>query len=129
MKILVATSALQGQRASDFCFTEEGEPVAFPTECDSDQDIDGGCGCQRSLAGARSHRATTTVMVAEVDMSEQEYAEAITAAYRGSGWTYGEIERYGMVEELKAIAAEFETGAVLERRRGVTLTVREMEPE
>jgi hypothetical protein len=36
--------------------------------CDRDRDnIDGGCGCRRSLAGVVSRRATTTFKVAEID--------------------------------------------------------------
>lgn len=124
MRILVATSDLQGQRRSDFCWTEEGELVIFPMMCDGNDAIDGGCGCQRALAGADSRKATTTVKVIDADMSEQEYTKLVFAAYRQSGWSDDEITQYRLAEELQATAAIYEAGTVLERR-GPELTPRE----
>ena len=48
MKILTATRATQGQRASDFNCCIEGEVVTFVgvlRDTDRREDPDGGCGC------------------------------------------------------------------------------------
>ena len=58
-KVLTATAATQGMRKNDFSHTEEGELVTYGLECDCEQ-VDGVCGCKRSLVGRSTHKATTT---------------------------------------------------------------------
>ena len=61
MRVLVATSELQGQTPGDYAHTVTGELVtATVTQCDCPD-----CGCDRGFAGLASHRATTTAMVVE----------------------------------------------------------------
>jgi hypothetical protein len=65
MKVLTASNQTQGWRDNDFSWTVEGELVVFPPiECGRGT-IDDSCGCRRSMAGLVSHRATTTIKVAE----------------------------------------------------------------
>jgi hypothetical protein len=64
MKLLVATKQGQGQRKNDFFFCNDGEMVFFGSECSSGS-TDDNCGCHRSMCGAESAKATTTMMVAE----------------------------------------------------------------
>ncbi len=115
MKLLVATAQTQGDRSNDFNFCVEGELVWIAEACAADRrDPDGGCGCGRSFAGMNSHRATTTARVAELDIEFPHYAEALRSSLRVQGYlTSGAIPLAG---ELADIAAEFSTGAVLERR-------------
>ena len=61
MRVLVATTELQGQTPGDYAHTVTGELVtATVTQCDCPD-----CGCDRGFAGLASHRATTTAMVVE----------------------------------------------------------------
>ena len=115
MKLLVATAQTQGERSSDFNFCVEGELVWIAEPCTADRrDPDGGCGCGRSFAGMNSHHATTTARVAELDIDFPHYAEALRSSLKAQGYpTSGAIPFAG---ELADIAAEFPTGAVLERR-------------
>src|SRR5688572_27337393 len=76
MKVIVATSKLQGQRKSDFCHATEGELVVFPFQCDGEK-IDGPCGCRRSMSGIDSGKATTTMMVVEMEISSEEFRTKI----------------------------------------------------
>ncbi len=61
MRVLVATSKLQGAASGDDSWTVDGEPVlAEPIlECCRPQS----CGCGRGFPGLASARATTTAMV------------------------------------------------------------------
>lgn len=64
MKVLVATRRTQGCAEGDFSWTVEGELVRWPLmECASGP----ACGCERSFAGLASHRATTSVRVADME--------------------------------------------------------------
>lgn len=70
MRVLTATTRLQGSRPGDFCWTVDGELVYLGLVCQRDEDDpDGGCGCGRSFSGLNSHRATTTALVREVDFT------------------------------------------------------------
>ncbi|KNZ68650.1 hypothetical protein Tfer_2741 [Thermincola ferriacetica] len=119
MKILVATTETQGQRKSDFCFVPEGEIVTFGFECDSDKDnIDGGCGCRRSMVGIDCLRATTTCKVADVRLTKRQYIQKIQASLNKSG--FGRIiDTKKEAEELLRIANCFPVGAVVEKRGSV----------
>ena len=86
MEVLVATSDTQGARENDFNFCIEGELVTVGLVCAADeQDPDGGCGCGQAFAGLNSHRATTTAKVKEVDLSEDDYVEALRSSL-AQGW-------------------------------------------
>ncbi len=115
MKLLVATAQTQGARNNDFHFCVEGELVWIAEACGADQrDPDGGCGCGRSFAGMNSHRATTTARVVELEIDFPHYAEALRASLKAQGYRTGAA--IPLAGELADIAADFPTGAVLERR-------------
>jgi hypothetical protein len=116
MKILVATPLGQGVRANDYTFCVEGELVWIGFACARDRrDPDGGCGCGRGFSGLNSHRATTTARVAEVSMTEAEYAEALRSSLEQQG--YGpDAPTVEEAQQLAELAAEYPVGTVLERR-------------
>ena len=123
MKILVATTETQGERKSDFFWCEEGEPVHFSFECDSDKNnIDGRCGCRRSMGGIRSHKATTTMKVVNVDIPKAELEKLLRDSLFESGWlenenpTQTEKRIRSEADELIRIAEKFPIGAVIEKR-------------
>lgn len=120
MKILVGTKETQGRRASDFSFVDEGDPVTFAMECDRDKnDVDGGCGCRRAMAGIRNGKATTTFKIVESDMDADQLFEALCDHYVESGWGAREsIEEYAKddLQHLQQIVDNFQEGYVLEKR-------------
>jgi len=62
MRVLVATTELQGRTPGDYAHTVNGELVtATVTQCDRPE-----CGCDRGFAGLASHRATPTALVVEL---------------------------------------------------------------
>ena len=73
MKVFVATSEGQGLRPSDFFNSKEGNIVFFTAECGSDvNNIDGSCGCRRSMEDSESG-TTTTFKVADLEINREEY--------------------------------------------------------
>ena len=128
MKVLVATEETQGKRDNDFFWCQEGELVKFGVECDRDKhDIDGDCGCRRSMVGFKSHKGTTTFKVAERTMSRKRFITRLRASEESAGWksTPREI-RYNAIELLD-LAEQYEVGTVLEKR-GSEIQVR-VEPD
>ena len=70
MKVFVATKEGQGLRQNDFSHAEEGELVLFSYGCDRDKDnVDGGCGCRRSMDGFKTLSGTTTFKVVDMEMT------------------------------------------------------------
>lgn len=119
VRVLVATSALQGARSDDVCTAIEGELVIpNPQPCDGPW-----CECRRLVVGLGSAGRTTTMRVAErEDVGRGLLAEMVSAAL---------LERYGvapgvyppdelardcelLVESVVSTAAEFAVGSVLE---------------
>jgi hypothetical protein len=95
-----------------------------------EEDVDGPCGCRRSLVGVRSLQPTTTVEVADVPLTLDELCEAVEASLAAGGWLAcvddDEVAERWIVDiawELMQAGARFPVGAVLERR-GRTLQVR-----
>jgi hypothetical protein len=125
MKVLTATNETQGWRDNDFCWAIEGEMVIFPPlECDCGR-IDDGCGCRRSMAGLASHRATTTVKVADrEELDPDTYFMLISEGLRDQGYVTGvlmgkpEVNEWlrDVADELMSIADAFPVTTVLERR-------------
>ena len=126
MKIITATSATQGQRSNDYNWCIEGEIVLPPVViCRRDRDDpDGGCGCGRGWSGANSHRATTTAVVRERELTLTEYTEAIRSSLEYGGWWPDVVDGVGlnaMVAYLSDLAASYPVGAVLEKRLNVVV--------
>jgi hypothetical protein len=115
MKVLVATSDTQGQRGNDFSYCIEGELVTVGTVCAADeQDPDGGCGCGRAFAGLNSHKATTTAKVKEVELSEEDYEEALRSSLEQQGWPTEDVSE--LAAWLVQLVSTWPTGSVIERR-------------
>jgi hypothetical protein len=124
VKVPVATARGQGLRASDFCWTVEGEPVMPAMTCDSDRDdIDGGCGCQRAMSGLASSKSTTTFTVADLDLGLDEYTEAIADSLDRAGWEMPAGTARKLALKLLETVAGHLVGDVFERR-GDELNVR-----
>ena len=115
MKALVATRATQGQRENDFNFCVEGELVTVGLVCATDRhDPDGGCGCGRAFAGLNSHRATTTATVKEVELSADDYIEALRSSLAEQGWPTADVGE--LAAWLAQLVGEWPVGTVVERR-------------
>lgn len=129
MRLLVATRKGQGARGSDFSTSEPGELVLPPAHA-CDEDVDGPCGCRRSLVGMRTGRPTTTVEVADVDIDLEGLCAGIRDALAAAG-LLGCVDDDDVAErwvsdlawELVQAGARFPAGTVLERR-GRTLQPR-----
>jgi hypothetical protein len=125
MNVLTATNQTQGLRDNDFCWTVEGELVFFPPiECGRGS-IDDECGCRRSMAGTVSHRATTTIKVAQrADLDPDTYFLLISDAFRDQGYVTRELMRkrdvsdwvHDLSAELLYLAGSAGAGTILERR-------------
>ncbi len=115
MKVLVATSDTQGQRGNDFSYCIEGELVTVGLVCAADEvDPDGGCGCGRAFAGLNSHKATTTAKVKDVELSEEDYVEALRSSLAQQGWPTGDVGE--LATWLAQLVSTWPTGSVIERR-------------
>ena len=120
MKILVSTTETQGQRDNDFCFVPEGEIVKRDSHmCDTHPD--GKCGCARALAGIDCHKATTTMKVVDLPITEDELKEKIYKSLLNGGWgvlgknVIKKVAKTQMAENV-SIADEFNVGDVIEFR-------------
>ena len=120
MKVIVATSATQGTRPTDFDDCVEGELVWMLEPCpESKRNPCGACGCGRSFSGMNSHGSTTTSLVRDIpDLTIADYAKALKASFEAQGWCSCCTSRNldDIVEELIDLASEWPEGAVLERR-------------
>lgn len=129
MRVMIATSQTQGDRKNDFCWTKDGELVKFGMECDGEA-VDGKCGCRRSFSGMESHKAGTTAMVVDRDMTKEDFFDKMCEALKQEGW-YKPDEDSGLsiseideeVTELLNIASGFCTGQIIEKR-GTKIQVR-----
>jgi len=115
MKVLVATHDTQGQRGNDFCYCIEGELVTVGLVCANDErDPDGGCGCGRAFAGLNSHKATTTAKVKDVELSEEDYVEALRSSLEQQGWPTEDVAE--LANWLIELVDTWQVGAIIERR-------------
>ena len=125
MNVLTASNQTQGWRDNDFCWTVEGELVVFPPiECGRGS-IDDDCGCRRSMAGLVSHRATTTIKVADREgLDRDTYFMLISDGLRDQGYVTEELMTnrnvnewlHHLTDELIYLAVGLPAGTVLERR-------------
>lgn len=132
MKLLVSTKHGQGGRKSDFSWVPEDEVLIFAFECDTDKgNIDGVCGCRRSMSGLKCRSATTTFKVAEVDMTEEGLKEELTAYYQNA-WRFAEAEARELAEadadQLIELGQTMPMNTVIEKR-GKWLRVRRKKGE
>jgi hypothetical protein len=118
IRTVVATAQGQGQRRNDFAHATEGELVIFPLVCDRDMaNPDGGCGCNRSFEGVESRKATTTAVVADVDLTYSEYVDAILASQHRFGLTnHSRADAGKEADELLDMFKDWPVGTVVEKR-------------
>ncbi|GGG00654.1 hypothetical protein GCM10007304_13230 [Rhodococcoides trifolii] len=115
MRVLVATGWTQGARETDFDWCVEGELVwvGFPV-CERDANNPfGGCGCGRSFSGANSRKATTTARVSDLDMTRDDYVEALRASLDAGG--YNPLAASDLADHMLELASDFPEHSVLER--------------
>jgi hypothetical protein len=116
MKLLVSTKLTQGFRSDDFSFTEDGELLVFDhIETNCGHDPDHPCGCARALCGVDSLNATTTMLVKDVEMSENQFETVIRESVARSGLAPDQLDTKIIAEDLIALAAIFDVGDVLDR--------------
>ena len=120
MKVLVATSALQGKRITDHFHCTEGELVWMAPLCPGGRG-GSGCSCRSSFIGMASGGVTTTVTVVEIPaLTRRVFAQAFWDGH-GPECTcpVSELD----IDNLLATARRWPEGAVLERE-GRRLRVR-----
>jgi hypothetical protein len=115
MKVLVATSRTQGTRPGDFTYCVEDELVTVGLVCRRDRldPANGSCGCGRAFSGLNSHQATTTAMIKRVDLSYEDYVEALRSSLMQGGWPDDDVEE--LAESLAALADVLCEGTVVGR--------------
>lgn len=126
MKLLTATRERQGDRDGDFCYAVEGELVLLGLVCvddERDPDRNGACGCGRAFSGMSSMRATTTALVRELDVTQNEVKLAVEGYYVSSGLGPGDIGGAAFADlvaetvvSMEDAAEGFPVGAVVGRR-------------
>jgi hypothetical protein len=122
MKIIVATSEMQGQRPGDFNFVPDGE-VVIVSDCDC---LHEGCDCIRSMVGVNCGKGTTTMKVVESDLTREQYRRLIGGAKQGyADLGVDESVFDEQADALLELAAEFTAGAVIERN-GEDFEVRQL---
>lgn len=123
MRVLVATKRFQGRRRNDFSYTREGELVKFCLECDGEE-VDGNCGCRRSMSGVDTLLATTTFEVVERPrLTKAAFVKKLAASEKKAGWKMTAAEVRKGATELLRLAEAFPQGVVLEKR-GDTIQAR-----
>lgn len=102
IKVLVATKKTQGSRSSDFCKVKEGELVTYTFECDRDKNnIDGTCGCHRSMSSVLTGKGTTTVKVAEKKITKAKFVDLlkkIMSVMDGTKWVLISMNRQELMQ-------------------------------
>jgi hypothetical protein len=118
MKLLTATASGQGIRPNDYDYTVEGELVWIGLVCATDRaNPDGGCGCGRGFSGLSSHGATTTAMVRDLPLSRDDVIEALAGYYESAGYgAFGAAQLAPEVDEMLDVVAQWDEGAIIERR-------------
>jgi hypothetical protein len=115
VKILVATGLTQGTSPRDYHYCVEGELVWIQEPCDRDRrDPDEGCGCGRGFAGAASHRATTTAMVVESDLTREDLVLAYRTSLEDGGWPVAWAE--DVTDDVLQLIAPLRPGTIMVRR-------------
>lgn len=107
MKLLVAALP-DAPSNNDFSFVPEGEVLygIIMVCCNSDT-----CGCDRSLAGTITAKATTSARVEEIEMSEHELFDLAAKVGGEQGW--GGPLVWGSFKEIRAGIEELEPGTIV----------------
>jgi hypothetical protein len=119
VKALVATTHTQGRRPDDFHWTVPGELVFPGIVCGRDEinpDGEHACGCGRAFVGFNSGLATTTAEVRDIELTAEDFREAVRSSLEQSGWTALGVDPDAFVTELAEGVAQYPVGTVLGRR-------------
>lgn len=114
VKVLVATTEAQGDRADDYLSAVDGELVYVPVT---------GSSCDLAFAGMASNRGTTTAMVVErLDLQLQDLWTALSDSLERQcrvspdGWSDDETELFRtLFQRMLATASHFPIGSIIER--------------
>ncbi len=82
MNVFVAAPLGQEADNDDFSWTVAGELVTLAVRPCSDVE----CGCQRSMAGISSARATSVFVVADLPITRADYEVALRDGLTRQGW-------------------------------------------
>ncbi|QPZ37877.1 DUF7715 family protein [Paramicrobacterium chengjingii] len=126
MKVLIATTDLQGENPDDFMRAVPGELVVDVGPCQDATAIDDwSCACARSFVGVSSgHMTTTAKVVDNVAVDLRPYEAAVKQGL--SDWCCPECAR-DIARASRIIATQWNEGTVLERNRS-TIRARERRP-
>jgi hypothetical protein len=91
--------------------------------CDSERADGSGCGCGRAFGGLVTHKSTTTAMVVERDMTEDEWRQALYDVLDSTGWAAmfdDPLDLADLIDDIVAddlhAIADLPAGTVLGRR-------------
>ena len=95
MRLFVASTVIDDE---DFAHTIPGELVHMPTVvCQNPK-----CGCERSMAGFVSHRATTSFLARDLDMSRETFTSLLYETLERGDWVTGSDDDRLWVEQWAA---------------------------
>lgn len=104
----------------DFCHGIEGEPAMPPGIICPSPEAAEACGCDRAFVGMSSRKASTTLMVRELNLSASDLVMAALGAINAAGWTDSidaddewQADARGIVAHFTNIAACYPPGTVL----------------
>lgn len=123
MKVLIATTELQGLDSEDFSQTVPGELVVDVGPCqDATATDDWSCACSRSFVGVSSGQLTTTAKVVDgIAVDGDGYRAAVMQGLKH--WCCPDCAR-DIARLSLSIAHQWDVGTVLERSRS-TIRARE----
>lgn len=106
MKVLVAVD--KPVTGEDFCWVPDGEILYVQAITCSSYERAMQCGCGRSLSGTTTHKATSTMKVAEVDKTEDDMMRLALKVGKEAGWG----SRYVLhgLDKMREAAEQFEVG-------------------
>ena len=112
MKVLVSVN--RPTREDDFCFVPDGEIVYEQALTCSSYGRAMQCGCGRSLAGTTTHKATSTMEVQDVDVSDDDLIALALQCGKETGWG----ARYVLqgLDKMRKAAEKFPVGTQVEAR-------------
>lgn len=121
MKLMVAAETPENE--DDFVWTIAGELVHFPVSVCSCPD----CGCERAMSGFVSHKATTCVLVRDIDIDAATYTDLLWDSLIEGGWvSEGSTDdrewAWVWAEEHMSLAASLPLETTLHVRHDQTLS-------
>lgn len=116
MKVLVAVKPSE-PKDDDFCFVPDGEILYEQAITCSGYKKAIECGCGRSLSGTTTPKATTTMEVREVDLTDDDLFALAAEVGKASGWG-GRYVLHGL-DRMREAAEEYPVGTLVRARISV----------